>query len=418
MDYFTNELDSEIENEILNADNEPPKKKEPKNKFGLGVLVGIIISIAVALLCVVAVVIIRQSTVIEISYKDKVNMIMNYLDKYFLYDFDESAIEDGIAKGFLEGLGDKYATYYTKEEFDKLMEDTEGNYSGIGVSVTQLSDGSYQVYKVFDNTPAKEVGIQAKDLLISADGVTSFEDLDALVDVVRGEPGTFVEIEVKRGNQVLKFTVERRELEAETVSYKMLSGGIGYIQITQFEAPTDEQFNAAISALLGQGMNKVIIDLRDNPGGEYDTVVAMADSILPKGKILTTKDKNNKEKIETSDDKHQLKIPMVVLVNGNSASASELFTGAIQDYGWATIVGTQTFGKGIVQSIFRLPDGSGMKFTTEQYFTPKGRDINGVGITPDVVIDIPEDAYKDGLVTEDEDTQLQKAIEILNESAN
>ncbi len=417
MDYFDNDLDNELEQEIYMEERKTnPKKKS--SKFGLGVVVGVIISVAIALLCVVGIVLVRQRTTKEITYNEKLSTILAYLNQYFLYDYDEEVIEDGLAKGLLEGLGDKYATYYTKEEFEQLMQENAGNYTGIGVSVTQLDDGSYQVYKVFDKTPAKEAGIQAKDIIVSANGESGFEDLDALVAVVRGEPGTFVDIEIKRGDEILKFKVERKEIETETVSYKMLDNDIGYIIVTEFDEPTDEQFAAAIDELLNQGMKKVIIDLRDNPGGDYNTVVAMADRILPKGKILTTRDKNNKEKTETSDEEHQLHIPMVLLVNGNSASASELFTGAIQDYDWATIVGTQTFGKGIVQSVFRLPDGSGMKFTTEKYFTPKDRDINGVGITPDVVVEIPENAYKDGLVTEDEDTQLQKAIEILNESAD
>ncbi len=424
MDYFTNNednnfdngLENDLEQEILRE--EEPSNKKPSTKFGLGVIVGILIAIAIALISMVVFVLVRQTTTSEVNASDKINTILEYLDRYFLYDFDEEIVENGLAKGLLEGLGDKYACYYTTEEFNELMEENSGEYYGIGVSVTQLEDGSYQIYKVFDNTPAKEAGLQAKDFIVSANGESDFKDLDALVAVVRGAEGTFVDLEIKRGEEIFPVKVERRKVFTETVTYRMLDNNIGYIEISQFETTTAEQFNNAIDSLNAQGMAKVIMDLRDNPGGDYDTVVAMADRVLPKGKILTTRDKNNREKTETSDEEHQLHIPMVLLVNGNSASASELFTGAIQDYDWATIVGTQSFGKGIVQSIFRLPDGSGIKFTTEKYFTPKDRDINGVGITPDVVIDIPEDAYKDGLVTEDEDTQLQKAIEILNESAN
>lgn len=416
MDYFDNDLDEELEQEVLKENK--PSDNGQKPKFGLGVIVGVIISIAIALIVMVIIVLVNQTNSKGISFDDKVKMITQYLNRYFLYEIDETEVQDAVAKGFLSGLGDKYAAYYTKEEFNQLMEDSAGEYTGIGVSVAQLDDGSYQIYKVFDNTPAKEAGLQAKDFIISVNGETQFKDLDALVSAVRGEEGTFIDLELKRGDEIIKAKVERRKVITETVTYRMLENHIGYIAIEQFELTTAEQFDKAIKELTLQGMQKVIIDLRDNPGGDYDTVVAMADRVLPKEKILITRDKNNIEKTETSDDEHQLKMPMVLLINGNSASAAELFTGAIQDYNWATIVGTQSFGKGIVQSVYRLPDGSGIKFTTEKYFTPKDRDINGVGITPDVVVEIPEDAYKDGLVTEDEDTQLQKAIEILNESEN
>lgn len=201
----------------------------------------------------------------------------------------------------------------------------------------------------------------------------------------------------------------------ETVTYKMLENNIGYIQLTEFDTISVEQFNSALDALESQGMTSLILDLRDNPGGDYDTVIAMADRVLPEGKITTVVDKKGTEETEYSDEEHQISIPMVVLINENSASAAELFTGAIKDYGIATIVGETSYGKGIVQSIFRLEDGSGMKFTTEEYLTPNGNHINGVGVVPDIEVSIPEEAYEDGELTEDEDTQLQKAIEVLTQ---
>ena len=417
MNYFTDgSQDEELEN-IINENDGEESSKKPKNKFGLGVITGILIAVAIGLIATVIFVITAQNSTTTLNYNEKVNTILAYLNKYFLYDFDENIVENGIAKGLMEGLGDKYACYYTADEFNSLMEDNAGEYVGIGVSVTQIEDGSYQIFKVFKGSPAQEAGLQAKDIIVSVNGQTQFKDLDALVAEVKGEPGTSIEMEIARENEIFKTQVERRLVQTQTIEYKMLPGNMGYIAISQFETTTTEQFKNAIDDLTNQGMTSVIMDLRDNPGGDYDTVVAMADRVLPKGKILTTRDKYNNEKTETSDEEHQLKLPMVLLVNGNSASAAELFTGALQDYNWAKVVGTQTFGKGIVQSIFRLPDGSGIKFTTEQYFTPNGRDINGVGIAPDVVVEIPENAYKDGLVTEDEDTQLQKAIEILSESA-
>ena len=276
-------------------------------------------------------------------------------------------------------------------------------------------DGQVEVYKVFKDSPAEKAGIQVKDIIVEADLERDFEDIDQLVSIVRGEEGTTVDIVVLRDGKEIPMTVERRIIDMETVSYKMLENNIGYIQLTEFDTISVDQFNNALDALESQGMTSLILDLRDNPGGDYDTVVAMADRVLPEGKITTVVDKQGTEQTEYSDEEHQISIPMVVLINENSASASELFTGAIKDYGIATIVGETSYGKGIVQSIFRLEDGSGMKFTTEEYLTPNGNHINGVGVVPDIEVSIPEEAYDDGELTEDEDTQLQKAIEVLTQ---
>lgn len=402
----------------MNGGNQP---KKPKSRFGLGLLVGVLITIAALMLAAVLFVFVylrgMRTGTTEMDYQEKLDTIQSYLDAYYLWDIDPEMIEDGLASGLLSGIGDKYAKYYTKEEFDNLMEETSGSYGGIGISIMMNNDNTIEVYKVFSGTPADEAGIQVKDLIVEADGVREFEDLDELVSIVRGEEGTTVDLVIKRGDQEIPMTVERKVIDMETVTYKMLDNKIGYIQLTEFDIISVEQFNTALDALEAEGMTSLILDLRDNPGGDYDTVISMADRVLPEGKITTVVDKQGTEKTETSDEEHQISIPMVVLINENSASASELFTGAIKDYGIATIVGETSYGKGIVQSIFRLSDGSGLKFTTEEYLTPNGNHINGIGVTPDVEITIPEEAYEDGELTEEEDAQLQTAIEILTGGA-
>jgi len=401
----------------------PEKPKKKKAKFATGLVVGIIIGIAASLAATVIYNVITisklrsystgSSTTQFATYEDKINSILAYLDAYYIGEIDEDMVADGLSKGLLSGINDKYAQYYTQEEFQDLIESSSGQYGGIGVSVVMNDDDKIEVYKVFDNSPAKDAGIQARDLIIEADGVRNFEDLDSLVSIVRGEPGTTVDLVIYRNGEEIPMTVERRQVSNPTVEYKMRDDGIGYIYISEFDTVSVDQFSAAVDALEAEGMRALIIDVRDNPGGDYDAVVAMSDRVLPKGVIISTQDKNGTEKVEYSDDEHQITVPMVILVNENTASAAELFSGAIQDYGIGQLVGVQTYGKGVVQSIFQLKDGSGMKFTTEKYYIPSGVCIDGVGLTPDYVVEIPDEAYVDGVITEEEDTQLKKAIEIL-----
>ncbi len=405
-----------------NFNNNYYPNQKPKSKFGIGILVGVLITVAAVMLVAVFGVFLyirsmRGGSTREMDYQEKLDTIQSYLDMYYLGEIDPDKMEDALAAGMLNGIDDKYAKYYSKEEFEQLLEETSGSYSGIGVSIIMNDEGFIEVYKVFKGSPAEEAGIQIKDLIIEADGVRGFEDLDSLVSLVRGEQGTSVDIVVKRGDKEIPMTVERRVVDMETVVYRMMDNKIGYIQLTEFDTISVDQFNHALDDLESQGMTSLILDLRDNPGGDYDTVIAMADRVLPEGKITTVVDNQGAEKTETSDEEHQISIPMVVLINENSASASELFTGAIKDYGIATIIGETSYGKGIVQSIYRLADGSGMKFTTEEYLTPNGNHINGIGVEPDIEVAIPEEAFEDGVVTEEEDTQLQKAIDVLNGEA-
>ena len=351
----------------------------------------------------------------ELSYEEKIEIIEDYIDAYYMGEIDEEAIEEGILDGLISALDDDYAAYYTAEEMEALLEENSGEYAGIGISITLSDDGYPTVYKVFDGTPAQEAGIQVNDIIIEAGGVSDFETLDDVVAVVRGEAGTTVDITILRGDEEISLTVERQNIEVETVTYEMLDNNIGYIAISEFDTVTEEQFENALEDLLDQGMEAVIFDLRDNPGGQLDTVVAMADAVLPEGVIVTIEDASGEVESEMSDEENKLEIPIVCIINENSASASEVFVGALKDYGVATVVGETSYGKGIVQTLWQLSDGSGIKFTTAYYYTPNGTCIHGIGIEPDIEVSLPEDAYDDGVLDEDEDTQLSAAIEVLEE---
>lgn len=335
------------------------------------------------------------------------------LDEYLFDDeIATKALEDGLIRGYVAGLGDPYSVYYNEEESKELLSSLEGEFSGIGVLVSQDKNTNLITFvTVYEDSPAAKAGFQDGDVLYKVDGedITA-QDLDTVVAKMRGEKGTKVDITVVRqgtGKEITN-TVTRDTVEVQTVASKMLDGKIGYIQISQFDMVTEAQFSKALKELQSKGAKGFVFDVRSNPGGSLDTVCKILDSILPKGTIVYTEDKNGKKETISSDDKHQLNLPMAVLVNGNSASASEIFSGAIQDYGVGTIVGTKTYGKGIVQQLFSLGDGTYIKLTISEYFTPKGRTIHKKGVTPDVVIEYK--ASEDGT-----DNQLEKAIEVVKE---
>ena len=339
----------------------------------------------------------------------KMQELQSYIDRYFLFDYEKEDEESGIYKGMMAGLGDVYTTYYTPDEYASFMESSNGSYSGIGAMLSQdYNTGIITVVKVFDGSPAAEAGIQPDDILYKVKGeeVTG-EDLSLVVTDLKGEEGTDVEISMMRGTDVLDFTLTRRSIEVPTVEYKMLDENIGYIAISEFDDVTDEQFIAALEDLKSQGMKNLTVDLRNNGGGLVDVTCNILDQLLPEGLIVYTEDKNGERQEEYSDAEHYFDGKMAVLVNGNSASASEIFAGAIKDYGVGTLIGTQTFGKGIVQSLFPLSDGSAIKITVSRYYTPAGNNIHGVGITPDIILERDTES--------EEDNQLQKAIEVLSE---
>lgn len=346
---------------------------------------------------------------------EKIDTLMQLVDYYYLYEYDEDEMVDAIYKAVMTSLGDPYSVYYTEEEYKAFLESSSGSYCGIGVVVQQnIQTGIVTAVRPYLNCPGYEAGIRPGDLILAVNGteITGM-DLNAAVSMIRGEEGTTVTITLQREEEVFDVVVTRRQIDVETVSYKMLEDKIGYILVEEFDEVTASQFTAAMDALEEQGMEALVVDIRNNPGGLLNIVVDMLDEILPEGIIVSVKDKNGATEEYTSDKATRLNVPLAVLVNGNSASASEIFAGAVQDYGVGTIVGTTTFGKGIVQTIFSLRDGTGVKVTIEDYYTPSGRSIHKIGVTPDVEIDLPDELKTLVTIPENEDVQLQKAMDIL-----
>lgn len=388
--------------------------KKNKTKFLPGFLTGAFVMLIVAICVGFGINAIKtetgSKTTISSEVSGKLDFLKDVIDLKYLEKTDEKTLEENIYKGLLQGLNDPYSVYYTKDEYDALKEETSGSYCGIGALVSQNADtGVITAINVFKGSPAEKAGMKNGDIIFKVeDKEVTGEDLNNVVAKMKGEKDTKVKINVYRTSEkeYIDLEVTRDKVDVPTVEHKMLdkSKGIGYIQITQFEEVTYDQFKEALDDLKKRGMKSVIFDLRNNPGGLYDTVCEMLDDLLPEGTLVYTKDKDG-NKQEKKSDANFLDMPMVVLQNENSASASEIFAGAIQDFGAGKIVGTQSFGKGIVQSIIPLSDGSAVKLTVEKYYTPKGVNIHGKGITPDVKVEISKDGKKDN--------QLQKAIEVI-----
>ena len=348
---------------------------------------------------------------------EKIDTLMQVIDYYYLYDYDKDEMVDAIYKAVMSSLGDPYTVYYTADEFNAFMESSSGSYCGIGVVVQQnMQTGLVTAVRPYEDCPGYEAGIRPGDLILAVDGteITGM-DLNTAVALIKGEEGTSVTITLQRDEEVFDVEVTRRQIDVKTVNYRMMDDNIGYIQIEEFDEVTSDQFSQALDSLIEQGMEALVIDIRNNPGGILDTVVAMLDELLPEGTIVSVKDRNGTAQEYTSDADTKLTVPLTVLINGNSASASEIFAGAIKDYGVGTLVGTTTYGKGIVQTAFSLSDGTGVKITIEDYYLPSGKSIHKVGVDPDVEIDLPDELKTYVTIPEDEDVQLQKAIEILKE---
>lgn len=410
----------------------PPVRK--KSGFGTGMLVGTLVGMTIVTFLLVLLLNVFYSTGfvhvgsngeiyvqdtatsddegIGSAVEEKLNTLDSLLDSFYMEDVDEEAAADNIFKAYLDSYGDKYTVYYTPEEYQSILESTTGKFYGIGAVCQKNEDGTILITDAYDNAPAYAAGIRDGDCVVKVDGqdITDM-DLSSAVALIKGDIGTTVHLEILREGNTFEVDVTRAEIKAQTVTYSMLDNHIGYLYISQFDTVTTEQFKAAVEDLQAQGMVGLIIDIRNNPGGVLGTVVDMLEYILPDGMIVYTEDKNGKRTEYKGSDGHVLEIPVAVLVNGNSASASEIFAGAVQDYGTGKIIGTQTFGKGIVQTIKPLTDGSAVKFTIAKYYTPKGQDIHGNGVTPDIKVDLTQE--------DTEDTQMKAAVEyLLNETKN
>lgn len=349
----------------------------------------------------------------------KVEKIKGVLEKYYMGDIDYDKAMEGIYAGMINSLGDPYTVYFSAEQYQEFSLTTNGNYAGVGSTVTTNSDGNVEFVKPFKNGPAYNAGILPGDILCEIDGENALgEEIDSVVAKIRGEAGTSVNIKIYRpkDSEYYNMTVVRDNVEEPTIEYEMLEGDIGYILCTEFDKVTEKQYLDAVDELTVQGMKALIIDLRDNPGGMLTTVTSMLDRILPKGKLLIyMEDKNGVREEYFSQSSKTVDVPIAVLINGNSASASEVFAGCLQDYGVATLIGTKSFGKGIVQSLIPLGDGSAIKVTTSKYFSPLGRNIHGVGFEPDIKVELDKELKTMIEIPKDQDNQLQTAVNFLKE---
>ena len=437
MDY--NEENKQLDITPAMQPEEAGKQKKPlkRKSFGSGVILGIVIGCLILgiggavgmgiyanttgnylIISPKGVTQTSNNKVLNRKTISKIEELLAYIDLYYNDEYDANDVRDAIYEGTLSGLGDPYSVYYTADDYKDLQISTSGNYYGIGAGLSQNAKTmEVTVLKVYEGTPAEDAGLEDGDQILKVDDVeaTSME-LSNLVKKIRGEEGTTVHLQIYResSGETLEVDVKRANVDLPSVSYEMLDGGIGYIQISEFQSNTAKQFKAAVKDLQSQNMKSMIVDVRSNPGGLITSVVDILDQILPEGTVVYTEDKYGKRENYTSDS-NCLKLPIAVLVNENSASASEIFAGAIKDYNYGTLIGVKTFGKGIVQTVYPLEDGDAIKITTAKYYTPNGNYIHKVGITPDIEVEYNYSGPKDEKYDKKYDNQLQKAIEVLQD---
>ncbi|MBP3351128.1 MAG: PDZ domain-containing protein [Lachnospiraceae bacterium] len=412
-------------------------KKTDNSSFILGLIIGILVTVLLVALVILGVILFGKSNglsqgsaekkkleklledndLVDEQMLQKLSSIEDVIDKYYYKDdLDDEVLSEGIYRGILDAVGDPYTCYFSEEELEEMLESSEGVYYGIGAYVTLDQSGMYPMITApIAGSPAEEADLRPGDIVYEINGEPTYgKSLDAAVTMMRGKEGTEVEVTILRSteSEYIHLTLVRRRVEAPTVTYEMLEDNIGYIQITQFSEVTVDQFADALASVRASGMEGLIIDLRANPGGSLTSVIGIGRMLLPEGLIMYTEDKYGDRDEYKCDGKREFDKPLVVLVDGNSASASEVLAGAIKDYELGTLVGTTTFGKGIVQTILPLNDGSGIKITTSSYYSPKGTNIHGTGIEPDVVCEFDSEAYYG---EEEFDNQLDCAKEVLKD---
>ena len=422
-DQITGALLQENGNDI----NRKSGKKDIKGKLPF-VLIGLIIGLSISPMIMLLMIkikgrdglqlingpkLFKKDTFVSKQVDDKIKTIENSIEQNYFFDVTDKELEEGIYEGMLEATGDRYADYYTKDDIKNLQEKTTGVFYGIGAYVGIDQATNYpKLTGIMEKTPAEEAGLKAGDIVIEVDGenVRGME-LSDVVSRIKGDRGTTVVLKIYRNgeNEYRDITVTRDKVESPTVTYEKMDDGMAYIYIHQFESVTSGQFEEKLKQARDDKMKGLILDLRGNPGGTLESVINIARQILPEGLIVYTEDKYGNRNEYKCDGHNKLEVPLVVLVNEDSASASEILSGAIKDYGIGKLVGKNTYGKGIVQKVFYISDGTAMKLTVSHYYTPKGNDIHEVGIKPDVDVDLDVDKYLD----EDTDTQLEKAKEVL-----
>ncbi len=398
------------------------KKNRKTDRKGPGFIKGFLVGIIAAAAVVVVLSFVgnhvesSSADVLDESTVEKIETLADYIEENYYEEVDVEDLRNGLYQGLFDNL-DIYSQYYTEEEYSELLEDTlEGTYCGIGASLMQDAETMIvTVVRVYDGSPAREAGLMAGDIIYSVDEYDAASmELSELVTHIRGEEETSVHLVTYRNGEEIEYDIERRNMAYPTVVYEMFDENVGYIEISEFAESTEDQFRTALDSLEEQGMEYLIVDLRDNPGGVLTTVCDMLDMILPDGLLLYTEDREGNRTEYTSTDDESLDIPLAVLVNGNSASASEIFAGAVQDRDAGIIIGTTTYGKGVVQSVRSFQDGSAFKLTTHRYFTPGGTCIQDIGITPDDEIEYEFLGGEDDTYSYELDNQIQEAIEQLS----
>ena len=346
----------------------------------------------------------------------KIYTLKQLINSEYVGEINEKDLINGAIKGYVEGIGDEYTEYFTKEEMEEFMTETEGNYVGIGIYMFQDTErNAVVVLSPIENSPAEKVGILPGDIITKVDGIEyTGEDFEKISSYIKGEEGTTVKLTILRDEKEIEFEVKRENIDIYPIESEILENNIGYINIASFDSECAKEFKEAYNKLNKNNLKGLIIDLRNNGGGIVEETLEIADYMLDKEDIiLITKDKDGNEKIEKSKNKPNITVPIVVLVNENTASASEILAGALKENDKASIVGKTTYGKGLIQELISLSDGSGLKITTEEYYTPNRNKINKIGVTPDKEVDLPEDIESSYNLERKDDTQLQEAIKML-----
>ncbi len=359
-----------------------------------------------------------DSKSVSLENINKFNQVRKILKDDYYKNVDENILVEGAVSGLADSLKDPYTVYFNKDQMKAFMEKSEGSYVGIGVTVNTDANGILNIIEPFDNSPAKLAGMKQGDKIVKVGDtdVTSIRDENMIISMIKGVENTKVKITVYRPSEdkYIQFDILRKRIKTSNIKSEVLEGNIGYIKLVMFDSEIAGYFKKDLDNMLSKGIKSLIIDLRDNPGGSYEQVVEIADRLLPEGTIVYTEDRAGKQQTKLSN-KAALNLPIVILTNGNSASASEILAGAIKDNGRGTLVGTKTFGKGLVQELKLLDDGSGIKVTISRYFTPSGVCIQGIGIKPDIEIDVPAE-FKNMPVSQiprNKDIQLKSAIEAI-----
>ena len=391
-----------------------------KNKeYKKGIATGVLVTVIVAGGAKIAGNFLDTGVLSDDSRVQKLEYLEKMIDQDYLGEKDEDQLAEGMYAGLIYGLGDVYSRYYTAEEYEQETSSTDGSYVGIGISMEANKEGGVKIAECYEGGPGEIAGLEEGDVISAIDGEDITEmDTSEVAGLIRNSGKDQVTLTIHREDEEkpIEITVEIRDVELHSVFGEMLDDEAGYIHISEFTGVTPDQYLETFQSLEDQGMQKLVIDLRDNPGGLLDSVCSILNHVLPEGLIVYTEDKYGNRTEETSNGKDPLEIPLAVLVNENSASASEIFAGAVKDYGIGTIVGTTTYGKGVVQSVRQLADGSAVKLTVSNYFTPKGNNINKVGIQPNVEVKLSTELLNKKEITHEEDNQLQEALKVLNDN--